>query len=413
MRFLIAADAYPPEVSSAATLMAELAEGLAGRGHDVTVVTSYPSHYLAQGTQGKELPARERQARVDVLRVKTLAYRKGNYIVRGISQLLLPFLFFWKVARTVRAPIDGIFVYSPPLPLGLLGVFVKRRYCARFLLNLQDIFPQNAIDLGILNSKPFIAFFEWLEKFVYRRADLITFHSPGGRKFLVERKRVPPEKIVTLYNWVDIDSYQSPRRVTPPFRQRFGLEGKYIFVFAGVFGPAQGLEFLVSVAREVRDIPDVVFLLVGGGSEKETIEGLVREWKLTNVVVKPFISQDDYAALLTEADVGIVCLSPKNKTSFVPGKLLGYLASGKPVAAFLNKESDGFEMIASAGCGYAQRSDNPEGAAALVRKMYEERSKLSKRGANGLRFAREHLSLESTLKKIEELFEKRGAHSSD
>ncbi|MDO8557249.1 MAG: glycosyltransferase family 4 protein [Candidatus Jorgensenbacteria bacterium] len=403
MKILIAADVYPPEVSSAANLMAELAEGLVKRGHAVTVVTSYPRHYLTDASKGKTFLSRETVHGVDVLRVKTLPLHKVNYIVRGISQLILPFLFFRAVKRSVQNGVDAVIIYSPPLPLAVLGVLVKRRYKARFLLNLQDIFPQNAIDLGILTIKPLIMFFEWIEKIVYKRADVITFHSPGGRKFLIEKKGVPSEKIVTLMNWVDVDSYQRFPNITPPFRERYHLANKFIFLFAGIFGPAQGLEFLMRVAREVQDISDIVFLLVGDGVEKEKMTRLVSEWKLKNVIIQPFIPQTEYPALVHESDVGVVCLSEKNKTSFVPGKLLGYLAAGKPAVSFLNKESDGFEVMRDAQCGYASVAGDLSAAVSLVRKMYSERTTLAKLGESGLAYARKNLALDSCLEKIEKL----------
>ena len=405
MRILIVADVYPPEVSSAANLMRELAVGLMKLGNDVTVVTSYPKYYLDAESEEKTFPEYTTEDGVSVIRVHVLPHHRVNFFVRGIAQLLLPFLFLRKVNQYMRVGVDAVVVYSPPLPLALLGGMIQRRYGAKFLLNMQDIFPQNAIDLHILTLPPLIWFFEQIEKRVYREADVITFHSEGGARFLMDKKQVPPSKIVTVPNWVDIEAHKSVL-LSHEWREKWGLEKKFIFLFAGVFGPAQGLELLVNVAYELRDNPHVAFLLVGGGNEKEKLEQIVSMRGITNVIIKPFVPQRDYASLVAECDVGVVCLSAQNKTPFVPGKLSGYMASGKPVIALLNKESDGFEVIHTAQCGYAIEAKDASDAAPLFKKMYAERDTLSTLGENGLRYARTHFSREVCVKTIETLLRK-------
>ena len=129
MKILIIADVYPPEVSSAAHLMKELAEGLKNRGHKITVATSYPRHYLTEESKGKSFGIFESEDGIDIIRVKVLPHHKINFIIRGISQLTLPFLFFRKIKKFVKE-IDAVIVYSPPLPMALAGGMVKRKYGA-------------------------------------------------------------------------------------------------------------------------------------------------------------------------------------------------------------------------------------------------------------------------------------------
>ena len=401
---LIAADVYPPEVSSAAHLMQELAEGLKKRGHNVWVVTSYPKHYLPKEFQERVFDEFHEENGVKIIRVKILPLRKVNFIIRVISQLLLPFLFFRKIKEYVNA-LDAAIVYSPPLPLALIGGMVKRKYGAKFILNLQDIFPQNAIDLGVLKGwkhKPAIWVFERIERKVYKTADRITFHSEGGRRFLIEKKGVPEEKIVTIHNWVDIALYQNLTK-NISFRKQWGLENKFLILFAGIIGPAQGMEFIADVAQKISDMKDIIFLLVGDGMEKEKIEKLIKKYDLKNMIIKPFVSKEEYPYLIKDADVGLVCLSSNNKTSFVPGKFLGYMAAAKPVLAFLNKESDGFALIEKAKCGYATTSEDVNLATKLVKQVYVQRDKLKEIGENGFKYANENLALDVIMIKIEAL----------
>jgi glycosyltransferase involved in cell wall biosynthesis len=406
MKILIVADVYPPEVSSASHLIKELAEGLKKRGHEITVATSYPRHYLVNDGKKEEFGIFSKENGINVLRVKTLPLHKVNFIIRGISQLILPFLFFSKIKKFVKkGEIDAVIIYSPPLTMGLVGKMVKRRYGAKFILNIQDLFPQNAIDLGILKGwkhKPAIWIFEWIEKIVYKNADKITFHSDGGRRFLVEKKNVPESKIITLQNWVDLEPYRHLDK-NLSFRKKYGLEGKFIFLFAGIMGPAQGLDFLVEIARKVSDLKDVVFLLVGDGTEKQTVEKLVDKYNLKNMAIKPFISKEEYPSLVKDADVGLVCLSSKNKTPFTPGKFLGYMAAGLPVLAFLNKESDAFGLVKRTGCGYAVESGDFEKAEEVVRKMAGGKEDLKRMGEKGLEYAKAELDADVCMEKIEKL----------
>lgn len=397
---LIVADVYPPEVSSAANLMQELADGLKRRGHNIFVATAYPRHYLTENGKKENFSLLADEDGIKVLRIKILPHHKVNFLVRGLAQLTLPWLFFWQIKKNISEKIDTVFVYSPPLPMGLVGIKLKKYFGAKFILNLQDIFPQNAIDLGILRNQAVVSFFEKMEKKIYDQADLITFHSEGGRKFLVEKKSVPATKIITLPNWVDLDPYGRLDRDIS-FRRDWGLEGKFIFLFAGIMGPAQGLDFLIEVAKKVIDLEKIIFLLVGDGMEKEKIKKAAGNLK--NIVFKSFVSKDDYSYLVKEVDIGLVCLSPKNKTPFVPGKFLGYLAAGKPVLAFLNKESDGFDLVAKAECGEAVLAGDFPAAASAVRKLVNTGKDLGVLGENGRRYLEEHFAANVVFDQIEKI----------
>lgn len=399
MKILIIADVYPPEVSSAASLIQELSQGLAARGDEVIVATTHPKHYLADKSLAGKFDEFMDEGGIKVIRIKTPPLKKVNFIIRGVSQLLLPFLVFRKARKYAGKNLDGVIVYSPPVTLPIAGALIKRKYGAKFLLNLQDIFPQNAIDLGILKNGLAIKFFEAIEKFAYKSADVITFHSAGGRKFLIEKKHVPENKIVTLENWIDLGEYGRPAQ--KDFRKIYGLEGKKIFLFAGIMGPAQGMEFLVEVANKVKDIENTVFLLVGDGMEKPKVAAAMERYGLKNISLQGFVSKEDYPDLAAIADVGIVCLSSQNKTPFVPGKFLGYMAAGKPILAFLNKESDAFELVSKTNCGLASVAGDMETAEKNIRELAaKSEQEMATMGQHGREYAEKNLSLEFAVSKI-------------
>jgi glycosyltransferase involved in cell wall biosynthesis len=403
MNILIVSDSYPPEIRSASHLMQELAQELRDRNHEVTVATCYPKYNLAESTSSPHFEEFSLEEGIRVIRIKTLPHHKVNFILRGVSQLSLPYIYWSKVKRYLDDHLDAVMVYSPPLPLWQIGSRTKATYGAKFILNIQDIFPQNAIDLKALRNPFLIKFFERMEIRAYRQADIITVHSEGNRQFLIHHKGVPEGKVSTLHNWIDLDAF-SKVKSTGYFRKQYDLENKFIFLFAGVLGPSQNLDLIIDVAEQVRSIPDLVFLIVGDGTEKEKLENSARQQSLNNVVFKPFVSKEDYSSLVKEADVGLVCLSPKNKTPVVPGKILGYMAAAIPVLAFLNKESDGHALIKDANCGYSSVSDITKQAADLVLKLYREKDHLKILGENGYRYASAHFSKEQCIDRIEGFF---------
>jgi len=403
MNILLVTDSYPPEIRSASHLMQELAEGLRDRGHKVTVVTSYPQYNLSGKTGNETFNEFSVEDGIDVLRIKTLPHHMVNFVVRGVSQLTMPYIFISRINKHLKDKTDIVIVYSPPLTLAAIGRMIKKKHGAKFILNVQDIFPQNAIDLGILKEKFMITFFTRMEKKAYEDADIVTVHSEGNRKFLLNTKHVPGNKIHTLHNWIDMDSYKDATNANV-FRKKFKLENKFIFLFAGVIGPSQGLDLIIEVAVRLREVQDICFLLVGDGSEKKRLIGMSKDYALKNVIFKPFISKSDYPGLLKEADAGVVCLSSKNRTPVVPGKMLGYMAASVPVVAFLNRESDGHRIIKDAGCGYSAISDDPDKAVEIVRRIYNERDRLQQYGKNGNKYAVNYFSRNVCIKNMERLF---------
>ncbi len=402
MHILLITDSYPPEIRSASHLMQELAEGFRDRGHKITVVTSYPQYNLTEEHKSTVFPEVTNERGVTIIRVKTLPHHKVNFIVRGLSQLTMPYIFLSRVRKYVTDRIDVVLVYSPPLPLAKVGAIIKRKYGAQFILNIQDIFPQNAIDLGALRNSLLMRFFERMETKAYSSADVITVHSEGNREFLLARKNVQPKKLIILHNWIDVSSHDGQR--TGAFRKLYGLDGKFIFLFAGVIGPSQGLDLIIDIARKVQNIPDICFLIVGDGMEKERLVAMMQKYALTNVVFRPFVSKQEYPRLVKDADVGLVCLTSKNKTPVVPGKILGYMAAAIPVVAFLNRESDGHEIIRRAQCGYSAVSDDPVVACEIIHKIFHEKDKLQELGENGLHYVRENFDKQVCLNKLENCF---------
>lgn len=402
MNILLVTHFYPPEIRSASHLMQEMAAGLKERGHRISVVTTYPHNDLTAKSEKTAFDEYSIENSIDVIRIKTLPQFKVNYLLRGASQLISPYVYFKKIRRYLQK-IDIVIVYSPPLTLTIVGKMVKKKYNAKFILNLQDIFPQNAIDLGIMNNRTLIKLFEKIEKRAYLNADQIIVHSEGNKKLITVKRNIKNNKVAVIPNWIDLSSYANAKK-TGRFRETYGLDNKFVFLFAGIIGPSQGLDLIITLASNLREIPEICFLLVGDGSEKEKLIKETNKKQLTNMHFKPVVSKKDYPELVKDVDVGLVCLSSKNKTPVVPGKILGYMAASIPIIAFLNKESDGHKLIRDAKCGYTAVSDNEDVILKTILRIYQERESLSQYGKNGLTYAMAHFEKNICMDNLEKYF---------
>ena len=400
MNILLVTDSYPPEIRSASHLMLELAHELHTRGHSVTVVTTWPEYNLDQDKAVDSFNELEVESSIRVIRVKTLPHHNVNYIVRGIAQLLMPLQFLIKLKKYVSKP-DAVVVYSPPLPLALVGSWFRRKG-AQYLLNVQDLFPQNAIDLGILNNPLQIRFFRALERFSYRHADIVTIHSDGNKKMLELQYPEIRDRLRILHNWVDIEHHEHTS-VKTDFREKWAIKQKIIAVFAGVMGPSQYLELILDIAEKMQENSDLLFLFVGDGIEKDNLEQLAKTKGLNNVLFKPFVSRDEYPDLLDACDIGLVCLSPKNKTPVVPGKILGHMAAALPVAAFLHEASDGHALILEANCGVSADSADIEACLMVMENLMSRDADFQRLGNAGKAYAKLNFSKQNCVSQLESM----------
>ncbi len=399
MKILLVTDSYPPEVRSASHLMLELAEELHSRSHHVTVMTTWPKYNLDKDSIPRQFKELEDEHGIRVLRIKTLPHHNVNYLLRGLAQLLMPAKFWWKLSRYHLKP-DAVVVYSPPLPLALVGAWLRPK--PRFLLNVQDLFPQNAIDLGVLRNPWQIRFFRWLESHAYRKAEVVTVHSEGNRQTIL---KVYPElinKLQILHNWVDV-SHHSSEKLEVDFRAKWGITQRYVAVFAGVMGPSQYLERVLEVAERLQDQSNLLFLLVGDGAENTKLKQLAEQKQLSNVRFQGFIGRDVYPDLLKICSLGLVCLSPKNQTPVVPGKILGYMAAGLPVVAFLHSQSDGHSIVREAACGVTADSADLDSCVAAFEEIMAQGNKFQEIGSAGRDYAIRHFSKDACVIKMERM----------
>jgi glycosyltransferase involved in cell wall biosynthesis len=237
---------------------------------------------------------------------------------------------------------DGLVWYSPSIFLSFLVGFLKIRSTCRAYLILRDIFPKWAVDLRLLrlNSLPYL-FFKRIEAYQFSIANTIGIQSAGNLPYVDIGSKKTNIKIEVLHNWL-ATTPASPCRINIA---NSILAGRYIFVYAGNMGVAQGMEALLDLASSLIQRSDIGFLFVGRGSYFDTLKEVVSKRHLTNVVVFDEIEASEIPALYAQCHVGMIALDPRHQTHNIPGKFLSYMQSGLPVLAAINNGNDLEDLI--------------------------------------------------------------------
>ena len=408
MKLLLLTPYFPPEVGSASHLYYELSRALSSRGHQVTVVTGLARYNVVNGHQRPRYRpvTLERCQGFKVCRVLNLDIPWNRPLLRGVDQI---------IAATCAGltglglpSFDLALVYSPPLPLALAALALCRLRGRPLVANVQDLFPQSAIDLGLMHHPLIIRIFKAMESLLYRRADLIMAHSDGNRKYILAHggHRRP---IKTLPNWVDTDAIRPASRFNG-FRKQWGLNDRFIVSFAGVMGYSQDLATILAAAARLQANKDILFLLVGDGVEKPHLVAHARRHHLDNVLFLPMQSRETYPEILAASDLCLTTLKAAVHTPVVPYKILNIMAAGRPLLACLPAAGDAAGLVRRSRCGFHLEPGDPAALAQAILQLYEDPDLAARLGNNGRAYAEAHFSLEASLTRLERLLGETLAH---
>jgi colanic acid biosynthesis glycosyl transferase WcaI len=405
MRILIYSYNYHPEPIGIAPLMTELAEGLVARGHDVRVVTgmpNYPQRRIYDGYRGK-LYSTEQLNGVTVQRSYVWARPKpglmarilldGSFVVTSIFQAIRG----WKP--------DVILLTVPPLPVCVPAAIMGWLYSCPIVLNLQDILPEAAVQVGLLSNRLAIRVFEALERFAYRSATAISVITDGFTDNLVG-KGVAQDKITCIPNWVDIDFIRPLPSVESPFRKEHNLGDKFVAMYCGNIALTQGLKTVIRAAARLRHVPDIVFVIIGEESALEELRLLCVECETDNVMLLPFQPREQLPQMLAAADVGLI-VQKANVVSFnMPSKTQILLASGRPIVASVPLNGTAAKAIQLSQGGVVVAPERANLLADAVFDLYQNSDKACQLGERGRKHAIDQYSFAQSLKYYEALFEK-------
>jgi glycosyltransferase involved in cell wall biosynthesis len=390
MKILFLSQYFPPEMGAPAARVSELSRCWVESGAEVTVVTTFPNHpngCVPPEYRGKLFQREER----DGYRVlRSWIYVAAN---KGFLRRVICFLSFM-ISSTLTALFRGrrcdvVIATSPQIFTGLAGwvvSVVKRR---PFVLEIRDLWPDSAIQLGVLRNPVSIGLSRRLESFLYRRADLIVPVSQSIRE-AIRKQGVPEERIQTIPNGIDPDLFRPADRDNEK-RRDLGVGDAFLVSYIGTHGMAHGLERVVEAAHLLRDRADIHFVFIGDGARKEAVVQRARELGVQRIVFLSPQPKIDVPKYLAASDLSLVSLLDLPVFATVlPSKMFEIMACGRPVLLIGKGESA--NLLRESEAGKTLDSYTPESVANAIRELADNPERSRQFGENGRRYVLEHFN---------------------
>lgn len=395
MNILYISTVFPREQENS-TIYTDLAEALVECGHQVTVLVAEEKKKC--NTCGLNM---ERGCRV--WRVKTGNMYDVNIIEKGITYITLEcYLKRTLVKELKHQKFDLILFEAPPVTLSSVVAVAKKMYHAPAFLMMKDIFPQNAVDIGLMRKNSLVyRYFKNKEKKLYAIADHIGCMSKGNCRYLQEHDHVSQNKLSVFPNTKKIHPIP-PKDLS--VRDKYGIpRDKVVFVFGGNMGKPQGMEFLANAIKKAESIKQAFFVLVGRGTEKEKVRSILKNSH--NVLILDNLYRMEYEKLISSCDVGIVSLDYRFTIPNYPSRVLSYMEYGMPVLAVTDENTDFRQLIKDAECGYWCNANDKENFINIVKKFCN--SKKTKMGESGRKYIEKHFDINISIRLLEEYIKNR------
>lgn len=353
MKIAVIVDSFPPVKNSAAIQVGDLVDEILHKQNDVTVFTSRRAGFSNGDNEGIT------HDRLRVVRTWVPFAGSKYRLFRALSEISLPIFMFvhslW--ARTQFSRWDIVIWYSPSIFASLFAKSLSLENNGFRYLILRDIFPDWAVDLGLIAPGGLVhTFFTAVANQQYRAADVIGIQTEGNAKYLSDIVRDSDIKVEVLRNWLSPPSYSQ----SPISLDKTQLGGREIVVYAGNLGVAQGLDCVFSMLRQAEADTSLGFIFLGDGSERDRLVEFVATHELSNTLVFDPILPTELNALMRQCSVGLITLDARHSSHNIPGKLLSYLRAGLPVCANVNDGNDIISYIEDRRLGACNLASEPQ-----------------------------------------------------
>jgi glycosyltransferase involved in cell wall biosynthesis len=388
MKILIISQWYPPDPNR---IFAELAESLQAAGHHVTVLTAIPNFPLETYYPGYKFKIvfHETINSIPIIRIPIYPSHSKSFLKRGLN------FFSFAIALGILGPwlapsSDLIYIIHPPITVVPPAWIIGKLKRAPLWLEIHDLWPETLAATKSVRNNTILKAIDRLVMWSYHRASAIRVISPGFKKDLIE-KGVPDEKIHIVSNWVDLNLFK-PLARDEAYARSLGLSGHFNVIYAGNIGAAQGLDTVLDAAALMHGNPQVQFVLVGGGAEREKLIQGAKARRITNLKIIGPYPMEEIPKIHALADVLLVHLrrDPLFRIT-IPHKIFACMASARPILAAV--EGDAAEIIRGADAGLICPPSDAVAMAETVNKFMrmpeDEREKM---GLNGLRIVRDSYS---------------------
>ena len=372
---------YPPENGAAPACVGETARRLVKRGHQVTVLTTlpnYPTGIVPAEYRGRLLRKEVRDG-VHVVRVWSYIRPSKSFLSRILWYLTFSLLAPLLGGRAVGHP-DLIIVQSPPLFDAIAARILARWKGCPFIFMVSDLWPEAAVQLGVLRNRVLIRLSEWLEWSTYRRAALVWVVTQWIRDFVVQRG-LPSERVFLLTNGVDTTSFGPLPQAQA--RAELGWPDRFTVLYAGTHGVTHGLMTIIEAAQQLRDRDDIHFILVGEGADKADLVSEAQKRGLKNITFLDPISHSLVPTLLAAGDV---CLAHVRKVpvgeGILPIKMFEAMACARPVVLAVDGEARRI-AVQEAGAAIYVEPENPAALASAILYLREHPELAAELGRRG------------------------------
>jgi glycosyltransferase involved in cell wall biosynthesis len=400
MRILYLSQYFPPEAGATQTRAYEMARNWVRLGHQVTMVTEFPNHpsgIIPHKYHGK-FYERSLLEGIEVIRLWVKASPVKNFRNRMLFYITYMFNAIIAGLFLVRGKYHLIYATSPPLFVGGSALVLSLFKRTPLVFEVRDLWPESAVALGELTNQRAIKIATRLEEICYRKAILLVVVTHGIYNRLKERG-IPLTKLIYIPNGANIDMYTYKPEARERIRKELGLEGKFIAIYAGLFGLAYGLEILLETAYKLHEISDIHFLLIGDGPKKADIVSQADQLKLTNLSLLSEKALDQIPDYLSAADVALIPL--RNLPIFkgtLPVKMFDAWACERPV--IIGVEGEAREIVESIHGGIFFPPENAEKMAEAMLYLKNSSNERQSMGENGLAYTRMYHSRKELAEKL-------------
>lgn len=372
-----------PDVSRNTNMYTDLVQEFVRNSHNVFVVAPSEKNTTLSMEGG-----------ANVLRVKTGKLFNVNPFVKGVSNVLLHTQFKKSIIKFLDdIEIDLVIAPTPPITFSSTISFLKKRYNCKSYLILRDIFPQNAKDLGLIKNPILFNYFRKKERQLYNISDSIGCMSQRNVDFVLEHNSIAIEKLHILPNWIKVESERS---LNDKIKLKYNLEGKFVAIYGGNIGLPQKAEFILDLADRVKGIKDVIFFIVGKGTEKNKIKKLISSKKIRNVILEDYVPREDFKDLVKQCDIGLVNLSDKFTIPNIPSRTLAYFEAKLPILAAIDKNTDYNVMLEESESGLCSITGDIDSYEDNFLMLYNNKKLRLKMGQNGYDYLKCNLNVKRT-----------------
>jgi glycosyltransferase involved in cell wall biosynthesis len=341
---------------------------------------------------------------VNLLSVWTLNAQKTSLLEKGLCTLFIDNQFLKAIKKYFSNIYFDLILYStPPITLTNTIAHIKKRDRAITYLLLKDIFPQNAVDLGMFKKSSFLySYFRKKEKKLYEISDFIGCLSPANVDYVLKHNQsVNPGKIEINPNTLSPVELNFSIYSKSFIRKKYNIPSNAIvFVYGGNIGKPQGIDFILKILSKNIGLESIFFVIVGSGTEFPRIFSWYKKEKPNNILVLPGMSKLEYDELLTACDVGLIFLDNRFTIPNIPARLLSYLENKMPVLAATDINTDIGKIIEDAGCGFWVQSNNINAYNECLQKFIIEPNIIEIMGNKSFELLNKNYTIDITYKKV-------------